>query len=289
MLGMSEAKTRAPGIYNFWYEQIVQLYTDRHLTKESDRLPAISALASTMQNAVLDDYLAGLWRHDLVRGLLWTTRRSPTSIPSQSSARRTREYRAPSWSWVSVQGAVDYSHLTVEPDCITILDVRCDLKSANSTGEVCAGWLQVVGPITCASLIVDYEASTQKATFALFQEGFDDIPIQSNIWLDTPIQEVEVLDSSGEMCCTAHRAMPESNAQEQPVFGTVTCLLVAESISKQTGKLVERYFLILGRSQTYPGAYERLGLLRANRRSTRVPLDESSWSRVLEQKELLIY
>jgi len=50
---------------------IVTRYSSRNLTKELDKLPALSGLAHEYQVRWGDEYLAGLWRKDLWRGLLW--------------------------------------------------------------------------------------------------------------------------------------------------------------------------------------------------------------------------
>jgi hypothetical protein len=46
-----------------------------------------------------DDYLAGLWKKDLLYGLLWDGHLNGTTAPV---------YRAPSWSWASVDGPIQY-------------------------------------------------------------------------------------------------------------------------------------------------------------------------------------
>ena len=64
----------------FWYKSwhiAVQKYSNKRLNQESDKLPAISGLASYVVNELAavvqgkDQYLAGLWKNDLVPGLLW--------------------------------------------------------------------------------------------------------------------------------------------------------------------------------------------------------------------------
>lgn len=55
------------------WEHSVFKYTQWSLTKTSDKLIAISGVARTMQSALKDDYLAGLWRGHLVRGLAWSS------------------------------------------------------------------------------------------------------------------------------------------------------------------------------------------------------------------------
>lgn len=78
------------------YYGIVDSYCERKLTYPSDKFPAFSGITQRLQ-PVLGDYLAGLWRCDLVRGLWWTKEVGGGPVP---------ENGAPSWSWASVDGPV---------------------------------------------------------------------------------------------------------------------------------------------------------------------------------------
>ena len=75
-------------------------YTRRAVTLPSDKLVACGGLAEEFARIFRSDYLAGLWRTTLLCDLLWR-------ISSyQGSLTRPAAYRAPSWSWASVDGAV---------------------------------------------------------------------------------------------------------------------------------------------------------------------------------------
>jgi hypothetical protein len=81
---------------------IVERYTESKLTFQSDKLVGLSGIARKMHKDLAEmpsDYLAGLWRFDLGRQLLW---RLSFTKPEQ----RSRPYRAPSWSWASVDDQV---------------------------------------------------------------------------------------------------------------------------------------------------------------------------------------
>ena len=79
--------------------KLVDMYTSCDLTYGSDKLPAISASAKNLQQTTAwqGEYLAGLWEHRLIDQLLWS---------AHGRALRTKEYRAPSWSWASMDGPV---------------------------------------------------------------------------------------------------------------------------------------------------------------------------------------
>ncbi len=54
-----------------WYE-VVETYMDESVTHDSDKLAAIAGLANGFQDqGWCQEYIAGLWKEDLLRGLLW--------------------------------------------------------------------------------------------------------------------------------------------------------------------------------------------------------------------------
>jgi hypothetical protein len=83
-----------------WWSCVEQ-YSVRHLSAETDRLPAISGIAESLSECGLGSYGAGIWEADLPSGLLWGV------IPRHpAKPRRPAEYTAPSWSWASVMAPV---------------------------------------------------------------------------------------------------------------------------------------------------------------------------------------
>ncbi|KAH7333321.1 heterokaryon incompatibility protein-domain-containing protein, partial [Rhexocercosporidium sp. MPI-PUGE-AT-0058] len=81
---------------------VVMDYSSRCLTNETDKLPALSGLADVFHRATNYTYIAGLWRETLLKDLLWKQQwmlygnQVEPGLPSQ--------YRAPSWSWASIDG-----------------------------------------------------------------------------------------------------------------------------------------------------------------------------------------
>lgn len=82
--------------------RIVGIYTRRQMSIPQDVFPAIAGVAEEYHRVTDDIYCAGLWLKHLLIGLAW--RRGTRS----GIIRRTRIWRAPSWSWASLDGAVDY-------------------------------------------------------------------------------------------------------------------------------------------------------------------------------------
>jgi hypothetical protein len=52
---------------------LVENYTSRQVSDENDKLPAISAIATMSSQLFKCDYLAGLWRDNLLYDLMWKT------------------------------------------------------------------------------------------------------------------------------------------------------------------------------------------------------------------------
>ncbi|KAM0248817.1 hypothetical protein ACHAQJ_009328 [Trichoderma viride] len=87
--------------YVDWYK-MVEDYTERLITKSSDRLPALSGLAKAVAQFSNDEYLAGLWKNGLIEGLAWCGSQGAEKLEEPG------EYISPSWSWASVIGTVQF-------------------------------------------------------------------------------------------------------------------------------------------------------------------------------------
>ena len=105
-----------------WY-CCVSEFSTRRLTRASDKLAAIAGLAGALSRSQLGQYMAGLWEHDLFRGLAWNrlepagwseTQNTQYQITRKAARTLTAreyeppsEYRAPSWSWAAVNGPLE--------------------------------------------------------------------------------------------------------------------------------------------------------------------------------------
>ncbi|KAE9569388.1 hypothetical protein CGMCC3_g14510 [Colletotrichum fructicola] len=85
-------------LYHGWYE-IVREYTHCKLTMPSDIFHAVAGIMQALQFALKDEYVSGLWKGDIHRGLIWVV------AEGVKTQRELRSYRAPSWSWGSLPGA----------------------------------------------------------------------------------------------------------------------------------------------------------------------------------------
>lgn len=121
------------------------LYGPRKLTRATDKLPAISGIASLYAEKINDEYLAGLWRSQLVEGLMWQS----------LSFRRVQDYRAPSWSWASGNGIPASGQIVDFTEIAEILDAKVTLKGKNPYGEVTDGYIKLRAPMERLTMMME--------------------------------------------------------------------------------------------------------------------------------------
>ncbi|KAL9112419.1 MAG: hypothetical protein Q9227_003261 [Pyrenula ochraceoflavens] len=87
-----------------WFKTVMA-YSSTSLTKETDKLIAFAGLAEIFGATFRSEYFAGTWMCHLSRALAWYVL-GPSFRPA--------EYRAPSWSWVSMDGRVRFDEGSLE-------------------------------------------------------------------------------------------------------------------------------------------------------------------------------
>ncbi|KAI0328349.1 HET-domain-containing protein [Cubamyces sp. BRFM 1775] len=137
-------------VHRAWRE-IITDYGARGVSYAADKLTACAGLAELIAPALGADYLAGLWRDELLlHSLLWWRHDSLVRAPK---ARRASPYRAPSWSWASLDDAVSWHEDSWQPESPReelAKVVRCTvvLKDASLPfGEVAGGSVVLRAPI----------------------------------------------------------------------------------------------------------------------------------------------
>ena len=143
---------------------LVETYSGRAMTFDTDWLPAMSGIAKVFSKQLqcdYDEYVGGLWRPDILRGLVW--------YPNTARARgknhcRPSTYVGPSWSWASINGPISFpirskgwqfsfsltSRVEWAADPVpaaVVLDVRCVQQGLDPTGRISSGRIVLFGPI----------------------------------------------------------------------------------------------------------------------------------------------
>ena len=146
--------------FKLWWD-IVPEYTTRALTRGTDKLVALSGIAKGLQPLWKRRYLAGLWEDELLMGLRWQL------DGYQKRAPRPTPFRAPTWSWASIDGHVCRPTFYYDSKSnffqVTVLDVQCDLATNDPTGSLSGGYLTLSGKLVEAEYI--YESHSEAGLF----------------------------------------------------------------------------------------------------------------------------
>ncbi|KPM42686.1 hypothetical protein AK830_g3835 [Neonectria ditissima] len=120
-----------------WYGML-WAYGPRKLSVRSDKLPALTGIAKIFQERLEDEYLAGLWKKSIHEGLCW----QPLNCHKEFD-----EYRAPSWSWASVDGIPATGFRAKAENIATITDCHTVVDGENPFGQVKDGWIKMEAPL----------------------------------------------------------------------------------------------------------------------------------------------
>jgi hypothetical protein len=131
--------------YLIWRD-IVETYTQCHLTKSEDKLVACSGLARRLAGLMNDSYVVGMWNHGLEFQLLWEVAVDPFTENRQfDDISWPTKYRAPSWSWASLDGPVTLPSSLEGESLIRLEQVFLDYTEHDNYGPVGYGRLQLQG------------------------------------------------------------------------------------------------------------------------------------------------
>lgn len=104
-------------LYESW-QVTMKSYSARNLTNGGDKFAALAGITEFFSGLVDDEAVAGLWKGDLGRGLMW-------QVPVNRHGKKDRDVIAklnvPSWSWAKMEGRVDLSVSDTEI-CVEALD-----------------------------------------------------------------------------------------------------------------------------------------------------------------------
>ncbi|KAF5663729.1 hypothetical protein FHETE_7434 [Fusarium heterosporum] len=95
----------------YLWKTIIMQYTRRNLKVSDDRLPAVTGITTALQKVWGDSHIYGHWQQWFIELLAW-------QIPEDSRVKDRRLNRAPSWSWVSVDGEIEFKDPIIAKDAI---------------------------------------------------------------------------------------------------------------------------------------------------------------------------
>ena len=153
-----------------------------------------------IQERVKDDYLAGLRKGDIARGLCWrcklydaNERNKCSSASTEQPVQRTHGYIAPTWSWASVSSGVIFPYRGQPHPDLEIVDSSLPVSDINPFGIVEPGSLELRGRVLAAVAWRDSKTTKPRCEFndrsLTFRPYSEDIMRARH----SPVQEVSLL------------------------------------------------------------------------------------------------
>lgn len=130
-------------LVNTWH-RLVTDYTRLQMTHAKDAFPAISGIAKRLREVKQCRYIAGLWETSFLQDLLWYAQAPAEGVWTVPD----HPWLAPSWSWASIHGPVEYvANIQNLVAFCTLQHHSILLATQNETGSLLAGHIQVKGYI----------------------------------------------------------------------------------------------------------------------------------------------
>jgi hypothetical protein len=242
------ASNNVNAIYEAW-QHIVEKYSTRNLTVPGDKFPAISGIASKIRKATHSEYVAGIWKSNLASDLLW----SAASNATNASCFVLEEWRAPTFSWASLDTPITYTQLDDEEresfaPTIALLASSAIPKGLNPLGTLSEASITLRGPITRATLCS--EQNRTRWEYLLLIKGTSSIPMAPDCLL---VETDFEIDEGGVQKTVRRAPLGETPRQFK---APVLCLSVARYDNLIAG-------IVLGVSERSPRSWERLGTFAA--------------------------
>ncbi|ETS87123.1 hypothetical protein PFICI_00951 [Pestalotiopsis fici W106-1] len=226
---------------------LVSAYSSRRLTVPTDKLPALSGVASRIQKMTNSRYVAGLWEDNLIYDLCWSIHFQPLQYVPPT-------YVAPSWSWASITQAA-YAEISqtrvIFESQFTVLETHTEVDGLNPFGRVSKGHVLVRGRCAYVELGCDNPFQTQGYTISRLDDKEDKCAFLPDCVLQA------TLDPSGDSILSRAR-----NGQDVSKFKVeALCLYLGVSTLRNELDIRTRYGLILGPSEEEGGSFCRLGFV----------------------------
>jgi hypothetical protein len=218
---VSDDHTISAGERNDHWNAALQEYTACNLTKpDKDKLVALSGLARIISDMFGDEYVVGFFRSRILWDLPWEISRG--DFKKGRSCRATGNYRAPSWSWASINGPVFFGSYPSTQQLfaqVHKIDVEM-LDPSNPWGAVRSGVLVLrclLLPLQLSSTVKQSDSYIFEAETAFWKE---ELRVVSSI-LVYPDEPLEGILKGGNLF-----AVPLS-ANRDPINISVTGLVLS--------------------------------------------------------------
>lgn len=177
-------------IGNTWripWGSLVHTYSRTALTVQTDKMVGV-AKAFSMQHPD-DEYLAGLWRANLVAQMPWIAMKTEPHD----------KYIASSWSWASVDGwiqpsRIHYKQVSAFQEVQTFLDCHLQDQDSGQQLHLASGTLTLQGPIMEIRIGKISESMSMNPFMPAAQgrlRSMEATPVEQEVWLDfEPVHDI---------------------------------------------------------------------------------------------------
>jgi hypothetical protein len=138
------------------WDKIVGAFCGCDLAREEDKLVAVPGLAKFIRDQYPDlKYVAGMWQKGLPESLLWFV--WELRQVNGKASRCARFYRAPLWSWPSVDGKLFMNSRQGETfiNLCRVVDFQVVPVAEDTTGQLKGGVLTIAGNLMTVSAAVN--------------------------------------------------------------------------------------------------------------------------------------
>ena len=118
-------------LYESW-QTTMKSYSLRQLTNGGDKFAALAGITEFFGGVLADEAVAGLWRRDLGRGLMWQIPVNRHCAIDQDAVERLN---MPSWSWLKIKGEADPSVADTRL-CVQNLDAQVKWEGLSMTSKI---------------------------------------------------------------------------------------------------------------------------------------------------------
>lgn len=151
------------GIASRWETSVVD-YSRMKCTFPNDIFPALAGVARAVGEITKWEYVAGLWKENLITDLVWR-------VSSPSQARRCEEWRAPTFSWASIEpkstgcsisydlmiiigkGLEDHKPRAYKTELYaSVVETNCVPLGGDPMGRLLSGFIKLSGTLVRATL-----------------------------------------------------------------------------------------------------------------------------------------
>lgn len=136
------AKSFSNDLFKMWCN-LIESYSKCDLTYLSDKLLAIAGIAKLFQKNTNDKYFAGLWGSMILDMIDWRV--------NAPESRQSSEYRAPSWSWASIDGPINLPVYSRHHEfLVELLDIKVVTRFGAEMSTVLSGFIKFKGRVLTA-------------------------------------------------------------------------------------------------------------------------------------------